>query len=60
MCNEDVTEEVAETLEWMIAGLNYRREQTGMDSAPFSPEMKKAIQQLAALRTGTIRCMRSS
>lgn len=48
------TKSLIETLSWMITDLNFRREQTGLDAAPLSPEMQTANQQLADLRSGKL------
>lgn len=55
---DNVTDEIAETLGWMIADLNYRRTETGMEDTPLSPEMRKAMELHNLLVTGRIECRR--
>ena len=38
-----VTAEILHTRDWMIADMNFRREQTGMEGTPLSPEMGIAM-----------------
>ncbi len=54
----DVIADVRETLEWMVADMNFRRQQTGLESDPVSPEMQKAMALLEDLRAGRIECRR--
>jgi hypothetical protein len=55
----DMTKEIAETLGWMIDDMNYRRSETGLDSAPLSLEMKKAIELHSDLVACRIRCSKT-
>ncbi len=57
--NEDVTQEITTTLTWIVADMNYRREQTGLEGAPLSYEMQVAQKLLDDLRAGRIQCRRT-
>jgi len=54
----DATEQIRSTLAWMIAEMNFRREQTGMEDAPSSPEMLLAMELLRDIESGQIECRR--
>lgn len=56
----EVTQQLAETLYWMIEDMNYRREQTGLEETPRSPEMQLAIELRDDLLAGRIECRRVS
>jgi len=56
----NVTQDFIDTLDWMTQDMNYRREQTGLEAAPLSPEMQKAEALLADLRAGRIECLRAN
>lgn len=58
MSSHDVTVEIRDTLAWMVADMNHRREQTGLDGDVKSPEMRMAEQLLDDLRAGRIECRR--
>jgi hypothetical protein len=55
---EDVTPEIRDTLAWMVADMNHRREQTGLDGDVKSPEMQVAERLLADLQGDRIECRR--
>lgn len=52
----DVTEEITQTLEWMVADMDFRRRQTGLDSDGQSPQWEMAKALLANLKAGKIEC----
>lgn len=52
------SEEVRDTLSWMIEDMNHRRAQTGLNPEPLSPEMQTAMALLEELRAGKIECRR--
>jgi len=54
----EVTEQLAGTLRWMIADMNHRREDTGLVDVPLSPEMQLAQDLLNDLDAGRIECQR--
>lgn len=54
----DATNEVLASMDWMIDDLNFRRQQTGLDSDPLSPEIQKAMAVRDELRAGRIECRR--
>ncbi len=54
----DITAEVRESLRWVVQDLNFRREGTGLDSDPLSPEMQRLVALLADLEAGRILCVR--
>lgn len=56
----DVTPDIANTLRWMIADMNFRRQQTGMEETPLSPEMQTAQAQLDEMDAGLIQCVRQA
>jgi hypothetical protein len=54
----DVTQEILQTLDWMISDMNFRRAQTELDEDPLSPEMQRALALRDGLRAGRIECRR--
>ena len=50
----DQTDRVTETLRWMVADMNFRREQTGMEHEALSPEMMIAMSLLEAFDEGRL------
>jgi hypothetical protein len=56
----DVSEDIENTLSWMIEDLDARRDQgpNGLDPGPLSPQMQLAHDLLADLRAGKIVCRR--
>ena len=55
---DDVTQAIHTSLSWMAADMNYRREQTGLDGDPLSPEMILVHELLGDLAAGRIRCVK--
>lgn len=58
----DATDDIAFALAWMIDDINERRGQgePGLDPAPHSPEILRAMSLLEDLRAGKIECRRTT
>jgi len=55
---EDVTDQIQVSLDWMAADMDFRRQQTGLDADPLSPEMVLVHELLADFEAGRIECIR--
>jgi len=55
---EDVTEQIQVSLDWMAADMDFRRSQTGLESDPLSPEMVLVHKLLEDFAAGRIECIR--
>lgn len=53
---DDVTGQVHTSLSWMAASMDYRRQESGLEAEPQSPEMKLVHELLEDFAAGRIRC----